>query len=489
MKELEQPRQSVPKGRRFCTVCGEIKRETHFEGDSTHCAACCQKMLHTHVRWYGVLTLVLLLALCAAAAMLGVQTARFCRMTRQAERLAADQYLSDACDLYESAVAELPKIDRALLLRGAEDGGTLSFSLFEAGTHTWERYAAVYARTNSELDAASMLADQLDADQIARNAALSAYGEAKTAYNEIADAIDAMNNENPYEAPEDMPYDAFMQMLDDFEKNNDSRYYKGYAEMFKGSATQYYYADDTALAIPYYEKALEYMPDEVMTLCESIANAARTAKQWDALQKAGETLLSANRSYIDAYDWIVRACAGQDDFDAARKAAADLHAASPDRPLYQKLLVQIALLDGDLASAEAVCDAAKSLDDRAAQTFNTLLAKRTLPTESQRFFREYVQYATLAGVVRLLGGDKKAALDYAYERSFNYAYYLESMTDSSAISQQMIDVAYICAAACENADANAALAQMGSCGEDAQKVIDGKLTAEQAFLQGEADLL
>lgn len=496
MKELEHPAQSVPKGRRFCTVCGEIKRETHFDGDSTHCKACCEKMLHTHLRAYGVLVSVLVLVFAAAAGILGVQTVRFCVSLHRADVLASDKFLYDACDGYESAIADIPDLNRALLLRGQSDAesegeeGAQSYTLFEAGTHTWERYAALYARTQSDYEAASMLQNALNGKQLQKNTVLSAYTEAQTAYTAVSDAVESFSQEHPYDTIEDMPYEDILALLDKLEQENDSRYYKGYAELFKGSATQYYKAEDPTASFVYYDKALEYLPDEYGNIYTSKAQAALSAEDWDALRQAGEAIVSQNKNYTDAYEWLARAAAKQGDMDAARQAAEELHAASPDSPLYEKLLVQTSLIDGDLKSAGAVCDkAAATIDSKASELFSTLLAKQTLPAASQRFLREYAQYAGFAGIVRLLQGDKDAALELAYERGFNYGYYLEYLTSGSALTQQSLDLAYICANACKDKDALDTLSQMGENSDDAKKVASGKLTPEQAFLKGEADLL
>ena len=495
MKELEHPDRSVPKGRRFCTICGEIKRETHFEGDSTHCDTCCEKMRHTHVRVYGVLVFVLLLALSAGAALLGVQTVQFCRSTRSADTLAEDRYLNDACDAYETAFAEIPAINRKLLLRGSADEESADgesaevFSLFEAGVHTWARYAAVYARTHSDYEASSMLQGQLSADAIAKSTVLSAYSEAQTAYEAVSGVMQDYTDEHPFDTIEDMPYEEIIALLDKIEQENDSRYYKGYAELFKGSATQYYKTDDPTSSFVYYDKALEYIPDESANIYSSEADAAKSAQDWTALRQAGEAITLQNRNYTEAYEWVAVAAAKQGDAAAAKQAAEDLRASSPDSPLYEKLLVQSSLICGDLQAAQKVIDGAKSLDKEASSLFSKLLAEQTLPSASQRFLREYAQFASYAAVVSLLQGDKGAVSDYGYERSFNYAYYLEYLTGSSAITQQIFDVALICASVIKNDEALNTLSQMGACSEDAQKVIDGKLTPEQAFLKGEADLL
>ena len=495
LKELEQPIQSIPKGRRFCTVCGEIKRETHFDGASTHCRACCEKMLHTHVHVYGVLVLMLMLALAAASAALGVQTVRFCRSLHRADTLAADKYLYDACDAYENVVADIPEINRALLpgsKADAESGeeSAAPYALFEAGTHTWERYAAVYAKTQSDYEAASMLQSSLNADRLQKNAVLSAYTDAQTAYTAVSDAIDAYTQEHPYETIEDMPYDGFIELLDGIEAENDSRYYKGYAELFKGSATQYYKTDDPTASFVYYDKALEYLPDEYGNIYTSKAEAAREAEDWDALRQAGEAIIAQNKNYTEAYEWIARAAAKKGDMQAAKEAAELLHAASPDSPLYEKLLVQSALIAGDADAAQkTVAAAEKTIDVKAAELFSTLLAKQTLPTADQRFLREYTQYASVSAVVHLLTNDAEKIAEYAYERGFNYAYYLEYLTQNSAITQLSIDIASIYANLYHDEDAINALSQIGGCSDDAQKVIDGKLTPEQAFLKGEADLL
>ena len=493
LKELEHPVTSVPKGRRFCTICGEIKRETHFEGDSTHCKACCENMLHTKVRVYGVLVFVCMLVLCAAAVFLGVHTVSFCMTTRRADDLAQEKLLYDACDLYENAVSGISDINRSLLLRGEqteEEESADAPLFFTPGTHTWERYCAVYARTQSDYEAATLIENSLNADAVKKNAAFSGFIEAKKAYEDVYARVDAVSQENPYESIRDMPYDKVIAVLDEAEKENDSSYYKGYAQLFKGSATQYYHTDDPASALPYYEKALEYLPDEYGNIYSAQAQIAQQTEDWKLLRSAGERMLECNRSYTDAYEWLVYASVRLNEPDAAQSACDALHAVAPESVLYDKLLTLSALLQGD-ADKAALCrdEAAEKWNQKASETFSTMLADQALPAASQRFMREYAQFASYAAIVCLLEGDNEAALDWAYERGFNYGYYLEYLTGAGAITQQTIDIAYICASLTKDQDVSDTVSQMGEPGEAAQQVIDGKLSLRQAFLGEEAQLL
>lgn len=490
MKELEYPIQSIPKGRRFCTMCGEIKRETNFEGDSTHCTACCEKMRHTRVRWYGVLTFVLMLSLAAAAGFLGAHTVRFCAALQRADALADEARLYDACNLYDDTIDSLSSVNRSLLLKAPTDDIAEDLpAFFTAGVNTWRRYASVYARTHSDYDTATTLSYYLDKRQIEADPALSVYLEAKEAYETVYNAMNEIT-QNAQSAGTDIPYDELIAALDAVVEQNDSHYYQGYASLFRASATRYFRSENTAQALEEYDRALELLPDEYINIYSAQAQIAGSLQDWTLLRKVGEAMLSQNRNYMDAYTWVAYAAAKLGDTDAARDAAERMKADNTDSPLYEKLLIQTALVSGDLDAARRVVDQAKTrLDENGNILFNTLLSKRELDDADKRYLRAYIQYATFEGIVCLLEDDLDAADDAAFEHGYNYGYYLEYLTSSSEMSQLTIDVAWICASLTENEESLGMLTDMAPGYDWAKQIVDGKMTMRQAFLEGGADLL
>jgi len=56
LKEQERSGFSVPKGKKVCSVCGEVKRLSAFNEDSDRCIQCGEKMLKTPVKWYFIPT-------------------------------------------------------------------------------------------------------------------------------------------------------------------------------------------------------------------------------------------------------------------------------------------------------------------------------------------------------------------------------------------------------------------------------------------------
>ena len=483
VKELEY-KQTVPKDRRFCTICGEIKRLHYFEGDSTHCLACCEKMRHTHVHAWSVPVVLALLLVVAASVILAAQTIPFCAEIRKADAAAADRRLFDACDLYGAAISETETRGKALLPFLKNTGG----SLFEAGSRTWEKYASLYAQTNSEYEAASMVQSALNKKQIALYPKLAALSKAQEAYDKTMTFVQSLNEKYPFETEEDFPYDKLIEELQAYADKSESRYEKGYIAYYQASAVSYYKTDDPTAAYEYYDQMLRYLPDEYLTVYTAKGSAAMQAKDYAAAIEAYEALLAKNRNYKQGYAVIAEAAVRMGDDTKAQAALKNL---SAEEPYYHRVNVRLAMLRDDLSAAQTARDAArKALDEKADKLFNELLANQTIDDTDKQYLIDYIDYALTDAAVSLLAGDVDDAFQMAYEKAFNDAYYLAYLTsDQSAMTQGLINMASLCAHLAKNSEAVQTVAQVGEHDEATQKVIDGKLTARDVFVEGKADIL
>ena len=477
MQELEHPQQSVPKDRRFCTRCGEIKRLRYFEGDSTHCSACCEKMLHTHVRLWSVPVVLVMLVIVAAGVWLGVQTIPYAQRILRADAAVAQHRLYDACDLYEQAISGL----------GGEDEKK-SLLPIESGLRVWEKYAEVYAQAHSEYEAASMVKEALKADRIAKSAKLTALDEARVAYDATVEFAQSLSEKYSFASAKDMPYDKMMQELQDYADASDSQYVKGYTAYFQASATAFYKEDDPMAANEYFDKMLEYLPDEYMVVYTDKGDNAMLAEAYDEAIEAYEQIVQRNVNYTTGWARIAEAASKAGNTEKMQQAIAML---PDDDPQTYRLQARMALLDDDLPGAQELCRQAQDkFSAKAEQIFNTMLAERSIEQDDIQFMASYIDYNMVDAAVSLLAGDTDKAFSAAYEHGFNYAYYIAYISnDSSAMTQSVANMATLCATLAKNDEALQTLADYAACDEATQQVIDGKLTLRDVFVERKAEIL
>lgn len=473
MRELECPQQSVPKDRRFCTRCGEIKRLHYFEGDSAHCKACCEKMLHTHVRLWSVPVVLVMLLTVAAAVYLAVQTVPYAMQVRSAQVAVADGRLSEACDLYADAISS------------AQSGKPLQI---ENGLRVWEQYATVYADLNSEYEAAGIIRSALTQEQIAASPVLFGLQEARAAYEQTLEFVNSLNEKYALDTVEELPYEEMMRDLEAYADASDSRYVKGYIAYFKASATAYHMQDDPMAADVYYDEMLGYLPDEYMAVYTGKGDNAMEAKAYDKAVEVYEALLQKNSGSLTGWARLAEAALLSGDKEKSQQALAKL---PDDDPQTYYMRVYLALRDDDLPGAQALCKQARAkFSEKATKAFSTMLAKREIGDEDAQFLTSYIDYNLIDAAVSLLTDDTKAAMDTAYEHGFNYAYYLSYITgDSSALTQRVINMASLCASLAKDADAQDTIAQCGVCDETTQQMISGKLSLREVFVEGKASIL
>lgn len=495
VKELEYTTQTVPRGKRFCTICGKVKREHYFEGDSTHCSACCEKMLHTRLNVRYVPFVLVLLAVIAVSVFLSVHTVSYCRGFLPAREALRDKRLTDACELYARAISDAADKNAVILAGGkADDTGSLpspTWTFFEPGACTWSRYLRTYALVYSEFDAANVAQGSLDADVSARIPAIADLYEARQAYDEALLFAEQTANQYPEtENAEDDPYDEIIKTLAACADDSQSRFVKGYLEYYKGRSTQYYRADDPALAIAYYENVLTYIPDEFMIVYTAQADAALGAGEYDLAIEKYEKILEKNKNETDAWLSVANAAflGGNDE-----KCAEALGQFSEDDPQRLRMEMRFALRSDDLDEAAAVRERAQQTAGvKAKEIFNKMLADQTVDQDNKVWMMNYMDYALENAALALVQGNAKAAYSIAYEEVFNYAYYCAYLTNDSGIfSQSLINMVTLCANLVKDKDALKTIREIGECDKTTQQLISGelKLTMREIFVEGKAEIL
>lgn len=492
MKELEHNGQSIPKGKRFCTCCGEIKRETAFDGASTHCKACCEKMLRTRPHVSGFLLCLLLIGAAAFAATLIPRGMSVDALVRKAHAFEDARALYTACDTYGEAVELARAGDSALFFKKADDEeSSPAPHFFTLGKRTWRAYCRAYARAYTRTEAAEFAAAHLDKTQIDATQPMASYAQASREYNAVMAQVQKIQSEYTYSTPEEMPYDKIVEVLDKYVEAHDTANIRGYAAYFKGSAAWFHDPAQFETALKYYDEMLENVPDEYVSAYTGIAQIGLDGEQPDVLLRAAEGILSKNKEHGDAWSWKAQAQFDKGDIDAAQETAQAMSKICPDSPLSSMLTIRVALRQDDLPTASAARDeAAAAYDTKADEIFQSLLSKRTIEQAPERFLRAYVQYSLYAAAVSLLEGDIDTARMYGYERAFNYAYYFASITDDAGLMfQSVFNVAALTASLAEDEDALRTIVEISDCDDATRDVINGKISLQDAFCKGKAVIL
>lgn len=493
MRELDYTAQSVPKGKRFCTICGEVKRLHYFEGDSTHCSACCEKMLHTRLNARYIPFVLVLLAVLAVSVFLSVQTVSYCRRFLPAREAIRDKRLTDACELYAETISDASKRN-AFLLTGEkpDDSGSIpstSWTFFEPGAYTWVRYLKTYMTVYSGFAASNEAQGSLDTETAARIPWIADLYEARQAYDDTLLFAEG-NLAFPEGTEEDEQYKTIIEELTAHADESDSRFVKGYTAYYKGRAAQYYKKDDPSAATAFYNEMLEYIPEECMIVYTSEASAAIDAGQYDLAIEAYKKVLEINRNETDAWLSIANAAflGGNDEQRADALAQFD-----EDDPQRLRMEMRFALRSDDLDTAVNVrAKAQKTAKVKAAAVFNQMLADQTIDRDNKVWLLHYMDYALEDASLALVQGDPKTAYSIVYTDVFNYAYYVAFLTnDSGAFSQSLLNMATLCANLVKDKDALKTIREIGQCDETTQQLIDGelKLSMHDIFVEGKAEIL
>ena len=492
VKELEYTTQSVPKGKRFCTICGEVKRLHYFEGESTHCSACCEKMLHTRVQLKSIPVVICVLLVAAFATYLSVFTVPYCVDLFKAQAAERDKRLSDACTYYATAVSGASDRNAALLAFGKKNAdGTYTLpnkTFFEAGTRTWTRYLQTYASLYSEYEAASLALGSLNKDEVEKTPYIAGLQESQDAYNEAMMYAQQVESKYAQESATETTYNKIIADLTKYAEESDSRYIKGYIELFKARAAQFFKADDLDTTMEYFDNVLEYLPDEFMVVYTEEADAAMKAGKYEAAVGIYEKLLEKNKDYSDAYPSIAKAAflAGDEEKLASVYARYDVN-----DPVRLRMEMQFALRADDMQKAAEVRQRAnKTIAVEAENIFNTLLSEQSIGQDEKTTLLGYVDYALYDAAYSLLQGDTEDAFRLAYDVAFNETYYYAYITgDSSGFTKPLLNMAWLCALWVNNEEACDMIAEIGQNDDATQKVIDGELTVRDVFVEGKADIL
>lgn len=492
--ESERSGFSVPKGKKVCSVCGEVKRLSSFEEGSDRCISCGEKMLKTPVKWY-VIPLVSAFAVVAVIAVyLTVLTVPFIRNVEKARNCVSEGCFYDAFDIYENEIiSNADEIDGSL----KEKFGFLGEEkFFIPGTKTFEEYCKITAMADSEYEAGVLAKSFFKKDCIEKNEVFSDYVSAMNAYDKVFARIQEVNEKYTFTSAEDLKYDEIMSEFEALQEKCESDYEKGYVEYFKASVTLYKYGGKDELVgkiKPYLDEMLRYVPGEYAVYGSTLAEAAFGCEDYDTVIEAARFVTDKNKDISIAYEWLAEAYYKKGEKEKAFEAIEELNKYVPSSPTYYKLLIKYNLLEGDMEAADKASFEGDSENSEFVDTvFNMYLSNNSgqITRMARQVFSENIEFSAYQSILLLLQGDKTTAFEIAYNYAYYYAYYYAYLTgDSSLLTQGIINVTTLCAELCRDSEALEDISQFGMCDETTQKIIDGELSLEDVFIDGKAEII
>ncbi|MBQ3151249.1 MAG: tetratricopeptide repeat protein [Clostridia bacterium] len=494
MENLERTGFSVPKGKRICSVCGEVKRLSHFDGDSDRCADCCEKMVRTSVKWYCVPIALIFVLATVVSVYLTVITVPFIKSLDEAEKFAEGSNLSDAFDYYENNIMSMAESIDASVKEKLPLFGENKF--FVPGTETFERYCEICAMADSEYEAGVLVQELFDKDFIKKNKTFSDYVSVTDAYDKVFATVQEINGKYEFTSAEDLRYDEIIAQFEKEKQNTDSPYEKGYYEYFKASVTQFYYdgKDELVEKVQYYlDEMIKFLPNEYAVYGSTVADSAFRSGDYDKAVEAAEFVLSKNRNLTEPYEWLAKAYYKKGETEKAFEVIERLNEAVPQSPVYYKLLIKYNLLENNIEAAEkasAEGDAANG--ELCEMVFNMYLSNNVgqIKRIARQVFAESIDFKAYQCALLLLKDEKQKAFETAYNDSYYRAYYYAYITgDTSLLSQGVINMTTLCAELCRDKAAVDDISQYGMCDSVTEKVINGELSFEDVFINGKAEIL
>ncbi len=491
MKEYEVPVQSIPKDKRFCKRCGEIKRLKYFPEDGEFCDACCKEMLHAHPRWYVYPALVIVLALVAAAVYLAVLSVPAARLVHESGTYAEQHRLYDAYDKLEEAEALMSKKETALVEKVPK---LAVFNWFNAGFRPLVNRYALMAETDTNIETGYAIQDEILIDELTagQKKYFKKYLDICAVYEDISDKLGKITDEYEVESPEDVPLDEMLAKLDTIAKKDPSSMKSGYVEYYKASVIQYVNSGDLEDALPHLEKMMTYMPDEYAMYLSSLYSFGRTTGDYGKLITECDKVIAKNLNSISAYSLKTRGQMNSGDYAAAEKTCEQLKKYNGDCPEYYALLLINKLRQKDLKGADAVSyqgDTANS--EFVDAVFKQYLGKTAdVSRHSENIFLQSFDFTMCQAAVMLLQKDYSGARDLMYNYGYTYAYYYSYLTGGQEpVTQGLIDMLYLSAYLDKDSETmDTVTSQLGNYSDNVQNIIDGKLTLQEVFEEGKVDL-
>ncbi len=488
LKEYKMPEQSIPKDKKFCPSCGEIKRIKYFNEGLEVCMDCEEKMLHTHIRWYGFPIALAVICVCVLSVLLAVKTVPAAKLVFDSDALARESRITDAFDKIEEAQAKIAAENTVLAEKFPK------YSWFDTGLRTWEKYYSLMAASMTRLDAAYTVEKRVHSD-ILKSGSSELFAE----YQQIADAYDKMSaglsditSGYSFDKPEDVPYDEVIKKMNALLDSGSNDFERAYNCYFKSSVAQYVYGSADKRCLSLLEDMVKIMPDEAVIYADVLFDAGKTSGDYAKLTEICDGLIAKNRNCGDAYEYKAKALIYGGEYGEADKVMEEMKKYNGDNPTYYALKIMSALRQNDIKSAVAISKKGDEANSEAVDAvFSQYLARsENISSKDSEMFKQELDFSMYQGAAMLLSGDYKSAGNLVYNYVYYYAYYYAYITgDQSIITQSVIDMTALAAYFAKDDEAMSAATEMGEYSDTVKKIIDGKLTLGEVFVEGKAELI
>lgn len=491
MNEFEMPVQSIPKDKRFCKRCGEIKKLKYFKDGGEYCDACLNKMLHTHPKWYAYPVLFIVLVFAVASVWVAVITVPAAKCVFESRGFAEEHRLYDAYDKLEEAQLLMSQRDKALTERLPR---TASFNWFSAGFGTWVSRCELMAETDTRLETGYAVKEDLNTDSLTKGQLkyLQGYLDICGIYEDISNKLGKLTEEYEIASPADVPHEELFKKLDEIAADNPSDEKSGYVEYYKASVMQYAREGDFEDSLPHLEKMIALLPDEFHMYISTLYEHGKKTGDYKKLLEECDKVIAKNSNFISAYSIKARALINSGDYKAAEAVCGELKKNNSDCPEYYALMIIGKLRQKDIEGAETISyqgDTANS--EFVDSVFKQYLSvKDKMPRQSENIFLQSFDFTMSQAAVMLLLKDYSGARDLMYDYGYTYAYYYSYITGGrEPMTQGLIDMTYLSAYLDGDKEATATVKeQLGEPSGTVQQIIDKKLTLLEVFVEGKVEL-
>lgn len=490
MKRFEAPSFSIPKDKRFCARCGEIKKQRFFSPNEDFCSPCREEMLRTRPRWYTYPMLAAVLVLTAAALWIAAFTSAAAVNVCEGRRLVKEHRLYDADGKLENAQLIMSEKEERLVEKFP---GLSSYSWFSAGFHTLASRYDLMAQTDSRIEAGYAIEKDLDVGSLTSRQLkrLQGYIDIRGTFEYVSDNLSKITEEYEISSPEDIPLEEMFKRLDEIGASNPSDEKSGYIEYYKASVAQYA-SGGFEETLPHLDKMIKLLPDEYNMYLNTLYEHGKDTGDYKKLIEECAKVTARNRNSVDIYAISIKAQINSGDLDGAEAACEELRRYNSDCPEYYALLAMCKLRRGDIDGAAEICSLGDSANGEQISTmFNQLLSsKNEIERQSERFFLQSFDLTMVKTAVALLQSDYPGANDIMYNQGYTYAYYYSYITGKhDPITQSLIDMVYISARLDGDEEVMSTVKeQFGEPSEKAIRIAGKELTLSEVFVDGKEHL-
>ncbi|MCR5485374.1 MAG: hypothetical protein K6F09_07245 [Clostridiales bacterium] len=490
MKEFERPNRSIPKDKRFCPHCGEIKNKKSFTDDSEYCSDCKKAMLKTRVKWPVIFVFILFAAFSAFAAFLAVKCyIPVSSLTVKSEKLKGEKRLYEAYDKYDEINDMMAKYDDVVSNRL----GT-KLRWLGPGAKTLGSFVKIESEMESYSDAGAMIKSMISENVRSGyyyNKYFAPYVEANDDFYKLDSLFNDYVQSTGVSDASDLSFNDAVEFIDSKTGKDASAHKKCYAEYLKASVAYYVMPDNAEVVQEYLNKMYEYAPDEYLKYLDLSFWACKKTGDYKKFYQVCDDVVKNNVNNKSVYEFKMDALLNEEKYDDALSVCTEFEKYNKNTPDYFKYMMKINTRKGDIDEAYKYVDAAEKANiDRYGDIFTDVLAQKSISKNDELFFKEQLQCTMWMGALMLLKDRVDDAYDYIGEYCYSFAYYYDYVAGTtSCMNQSVIDISVLCGTLAKDDEFVKNVKSSGEPSQAIQDCLDGKITLEDLFVKGRAETL